>query len=195
VGHDTRHDPGTRTSSPRRVRDSFPTPCKHTSWRPAREAGPDRSLNAGLLSCTAVSSPSSPTLPHASFTCGTQAPPTTSSGLRPRFNMAVYSSTQAGLDTNGLLGRGAKPPWMNSTAQPRGSSHDIALLQCVLTDSDTRRDVPATKHCDSYFLSHCTPPLESIKGRKGQLLEGLDIPQTEHSFQGNWVRHPLSTSL
>jgi hypothetical protein len=44
-------------------------------------ADPDKSLNAGLTGCAAVPSPSSPTLPHTSSTRGTQAPPTTSSGL------------------------------------------------------------------------------------------------------------------
>jgi hypothetical protein len=44
-------------------------------------AGPDKSLNAGLPGCTVIPSTSSPTLPHTSFTCGTQAPPTTSSSL------------------------------------------------------------------------------------------------------------------
>jgi hypothetical protein len=51
-------------------------------------AGPNRSLNAGLLSCTAIPSPSSPTLSYASFARGTQAPPTTSSDLRLGLNVA-----------------------------------------------------------------------------------------------------------
>jgi hypothetical protein len=87
VGHDTRRDPETRTHPPRRVGDRFPTPCKRTSWRPARAAGPDRSLNAGLHSCTTVTSLSSPTLLHASSARGTQAPPTTNSGLRLGLNV------------------------------------------------------------------------------------------------------------
>jgi hypothetical protein len=39
-------------------------------------AHPDRSLNAGLTGCVAITSPSSPTLLHASSTQGTQAPST-----------------------------------------------------------------------------------------------------------------------
>jgi hypothetical protein len=50
----------------------FPITCKHTSWRPTPAAGPDRSLNAALLSYAAVKSPSSPTLQHAN---SAQAPP------------------------------------------------------------------------------------------------------------------------
>jgi hypothetical protein len=88
VGHDTRHELGARTPPPRRVGDRFPAPCKRTSWRPMQAAGPDKSLNAGLLSCTTIPSPSPPTLPHASRARGTQAPPTTSSGLRLGLNVA-----------------------------------------------------------------------------------------------------------
>jgi hypothetical protein len=59
-------------------------------------AGPDKSLNAGLTGCAAIPSPSSPTLPHASSARGTQAPPTTSSGLDLGSSVAGYSSTRAG---------------------------------------------------------------------------------------------------
>jgi hypothetical protein len=48
--------------------NQFPTPCKHTSRRPTRAAGPDRSLNAGLLSCTAIHR-------HHLQLCRTQASP------------------------------------------------------------------------------------------------------------------------
>jgi hypothetical protein len=81
VGHDTRHEPGARMPLLWRMGERFPAPCKYTSWRPMQAAGPEKSLNAGLPGCTAVPSTSSPTLPHASFALGTQAPPTTDSGL------------------------------------------------------------------------------------------------------------------
>jgi hypothetical protein len=126
VGHGTQRVPGMRTRPPRRVGDRFSSPCNHTSWRSTQAVGPDRSLNAGLLSCTAIPSPSPPTLSHASFARGTRAPPTTSSGLRLGLNVAGYSSTRGGLDTNELLERGAKRPGVNSPARPRGSSHDQA---------------------------------------------------------------------
>jgi hypothetical protein len=43
-----------------------------------------------------------------------------------------------------------------------------ARLQRVLTDNDVPRDVPATKHCTSFPLPSCAPPLVTIKGRGGQ---------------------------
>jgi hypothetical protein len=88
VGHDTRHDLEMQTPPTRRVGDRFPAPCNHTRWRPTQAVGPDMSLNAGLLSCVAIPLSSSPTLPHASFSRGTQAPPTTSSSLQLGLNVA-----------------------------------------------------------------------------------------------------------
>jgi hypothetical protein len=42
---------------------------------------PDKSLHAGLTGCVAITSLSSPTLPHASTAVGTQAPSTTRTSL------------------------------------------------------------------------------------------------------------------
>jgi hypothetical protein len=42
---------------------------------------PDKSLNAGLTGCAAITSPSSPTLQHASSARGTQAPSMTCTSL------------------------------------------------------------------------------------------------------------------
>jgi hypothetical protein len=44
-------------------------------------ARPDKRLNAGLTRCAAITSPSYPTLPHASSDRGTQAPSTTRNSL------------------------------------------------------------------------------------------------------------------
>jgi hypothetical protein len=44
-------------------------------------ACPGKSLNAGLTGCTAITSPSSPALPHASTARGTQAPSTMRTSL------------------------------------------------------------------------------------------------------------------
>jgi hypothetical protein len=44
-------------------------------------AHPDKSLNAGPTGCAAITSPSSPTLPHASSARGTQVPSTTRTSL------------------------------------------------------------------------------------------------------------------
>jgi hypothetical protein len=89
---------------------------------PARAAGPDRGLNTALLGYAAVKLPSSPTLQHASSARGTQAPPTTSSGLRLGLNVAGSSSALA----SKLLGRSARRPGVNSPTRPRGGVNDNA---------------------------------------------------------------------
>jgi hypothetical protein len=76
-----------QTPTPRRVGDWFPAPCNCTSWQPTQVASPNKTHNAGLLSCAAIPSPSPPTLSHASFARDTQASPTTSSSLRLGLNM------------------------------------------------------------------------------------------------------------
>jgi hypothetical protein len=81
VGHDTRRELRARGPPPTRVGERFPAPCKYNSWRPCKKLTPTRALIAGLTGCAAIPSPSSPTLQHASSARGTQAPPTTSSGL------------------------------------------------------------------------------------------------------------------
>jgi hypothetical protein len=160
MGHDRRHDPEIRTSSPRRVGDRFPMPCKHTSWRLMRAAGLDRSPNAGLLSCTTIPSPSSPTLLHASSARGTQAPPTTGSGLRLGLNVAVQSSTRADLDTNELLRRGAKRLSMNSPARPRGGFHDKATQLHFNASRRTMTREETSQQADT--VAHIlSPPLPS----------------------------------
>jgi hypothetical protein len=53
-----------------------------------------------------------------------------------------------------------------------------------MTDSDARQDVPTIKHCTSFFLSPCAPPLVYIKGREEQLSQGLDLLQIEHHSKG-----------
>jgi hypothetical protein len=173
---------------PRRVGDRFPTPCKRTSWRPMQAAGPDKSLNVGLPGCTAMPLPSSPILPHASFARGTQAPHTMSSGLRLGLNgggLIKYSGGLRHQQTTRKRRQASRSdqPCPATWRLPRPS--DTALLQCVLTDSDARRDVPVTKHCNSYFLSPCAPPLASIKGRGGQPLQGLDLLQIERKTNGS----------
>jgi hypothetical protein len=108
----------------------IPHACKRTSWRPVLAAGPDKSINAGLPRCTAIPSPSSPTLPPTSFARGTQVLPTTSSSLRLGLNVLGYSSARTDVDNNELLRGGAKRPGVNSLTWRNGCSHEqVAQLR------------------------------------------------------------------
>jgi hypothetical protein len=75
---------------------------------------------------------------------------------------------------------------MNSPTRPRGGTYDNATpLQYVLTDSDARKDIPATEHCNSYLFPPFAPPLAPIKGREGQPSQGLAEEPNTHS-KGLW---------
>jgi hypothetical protein len=99
-------------------------PCKHTSWRPARAAGPDRSLYAALLSRTAIKSPSHPILQHASSTQGTQVPPTTSSGIQLGLNVAGSSCGWMSQVAPKLPKGSARRPEVNRHTRPRGDLYE-----------------------------------------------------------------------
>jgi hypothetical protein len=77
-------------------------------------ARPDKSLNAGLTSCAVVTSPSSPTLPHANSARGTQAPSTTRTSLDSGSGVASQASARADQDKPKLLREVAKRPEVNS---------------------------------------------------------------------------------
>jgi hypothetical protein len=118
-------------------------------------------LNAGMTGSAAVTSPSSPTLPHAR--------------LCPRHSSTLYDAHKhrARLG-HGKLGKHsgrlrqaqttrekAKRPGVNSPTRPRGGSPDKASrlgFKRALTDSDVRQDVPTTKYCNSFLLP-LVPPL------------------------------------
>jgi hypothetical protein len=86
---------------------------------------PGKSLNAGLTSRGAITSPSSPALPHAR--------------LNPRHSSTLYDAHEPSLRLGrgrlgkhsgrlrqALLGEKAKCPGRNSPTQPRGSFPDKA---------------------------------------------------------------------
>jgi hypothetical protein len=75
---------------------------------------PDKSLNVGLTICVAITSPSSPTLPHANSARGTQAPSTTRTSLDSGSGVASQASAWADQDKPKLLREVAKRPEVNS---------------------------------------------------------------------------------
>jgi hypothetical protein len=116
---------------------------------------PGKSLNAGLTSCAAITSPSSLTLPHVR--------------LNPRHSSTLYDAHEPRL----RLGRGKLGKHLgklrqaqttrgegqvsrreqSSPAARRLPRQGIATrLRYAPTDSDVRRDVPAAKHCYSFVF-------------------------------------------
>jgi hypothetical protein len=125
-------------------------------------ACPDKSLNAGLTGCAAITSPSSPTLPYAR--------------LSQRHSSTLYDAHKPRLRLGrGKLGRysgrlrqaqttrgGGQASWseQSSPATRRLPRQGIVTwLQCTPTDSDIRRDMPAAKHCSFSLLPLVPLPL------------------------------------
>jgi hypothetical protein len=159
---------------------------------------PGKSLNAGLTSRAAITSPSSPTLPHAR--------------LNPRHSNTLYDAHEPRLRLGrGNLGKHSGRLRQAQTTRGEGQTSRrkqsnpatrrfprqgiTTRLQCTPMDGDVRRDVPAAKHCNSFFTSPCAPPLVTIKGRGGQQSHGLDLHRTEHHHLGPGNELPLPTSL
>jgi hypothetical protein len=121
-----------------------------------------KSLNAGLTSRAAITSPSSPALPHAR--------------LNPRHSSTLYDThgPRLGLE-RGKLGehscrlRQAQTTRGEGQASRREQSNPATRrlprqgittrLQCTPTDSDVQRDVSAAKHCNSFLFPLVPLPL------------------------------------
>jgi hypothetical protein len=123
---------------------------------------PGKSLNAGLTSRAAITSPSPSTLPHAR--------------LNPRHSSTLYDAHEPRL----RLGRGkldkhsgrlrqAQTTWGEGRSSRREQSNPATRrlprqgiatqLQCTPTDCDVRRDVPTAEHCNSFLLPLVPLPL------------------------------------
>jgi hypothetical protein len=116
---------------------------------------PGKSLNTGLTSRATITSPSCPTLPHAR--------------LNPRHSSTLYDAHEPRLRLGrGKLGKHSGRLRQVQTTRREGQAsrreqsnpatwrlprQGIATrLQYTPMDSDVRRDVPATKHCNSFVF-------------------------------------------
>jgi hypothetical protein len=125
-------------------------------------ARPGKSLNAGLTSRATITSPSSPTLPHAR--------------LNPRHSSTLYDTQEPRLRLGrGKLGKHSGRLRQAQTTRGEGKASRreqsspvtrrlpqqgiVTWLRYALADSDIRWDVPAVKHCKSFVFPLVTLPL------------------------------------
>jgi hypothetical protein len=116
---------------------------------------PGKSLNARMTSRATITSPSSPTLPHAR--------------LNPRHSSTLYDVHEPRLRLGrGKLGKQSGTLRQAQTTRGEGQvsrreqfnpatrrfpQQGIATrLQCTPTDGNVRRDIAATEHCNSFLL-------------------------------------------
>jgi hypothetical protein len=123
---------------------------------------PGKSLNAGLTSRAAITSPSSPTLPHAILN------PRHSSTLHdahePRLRLGrgklgKHSGRLRQAQTTRGEGQASRREQSNPATRRLPRQGIATRLQYTPTDSDVRRDVPAAKHCNSFVFPLVPLPL------------------------------------
>jgi hypothetical protein len=159
-------------------------------------AHPDKSLNAGLTSCAASHH-------HHLSLCYTQAQLRHSSTLydthEPRLRLkhgglVRYSSRLRQAQTTRRRSQASRDEQSRPATRRLPRQSITAQLQCDLTDSNVRRDVPATKHHTSFSFPLCPSPCDYKRERRATVTRvRLSIAQTP--LQGTWARHPLPTSL
>jgi hypothetical protein len=163
-----------------------------------QSACPGRSFNAGLTGCTAVTLPSSLTLPHAR--------------LSLRHSSTLYDAHKPRLRLGrGKLGKhssrlrqaqnysGRRPSVPEKTVQPgHAAVSPTRHRDSASMHPDGQGRTTGRASCQALQListSPCAPPLVTIKGRGGQQLQRLDLHRIEHHLPGPGNEPPLPTSL
>jgi hypothetical protein len=121
-----------------------------------------KSLNAGLTSRTTITSPSSPSLPHARLN---QRHSSTlydahESRLRlGRDKLGKHSGRLRQAQTTRGEGQASRREQSNLAMRRLPRQGIATRLQCTPTDSDVRRDVPTAKHYNSFLFPLVPLPL------------------------------------
>jgi hypothetical protein len=147
-----------------------------------QETCPGKSLNAGLTSCATITSPSSPTLPHAR--------------LNSRHSSTLYDAHEPRLRLGrGKLGKHSDKP--RQTQSTRGEGQASQREQSHPATWRLPRQGTATRlqRTPTPLYFPFAPPLETIKGRGEQQSRGLDFRTIKHHHPGLGSDLPLPTSL
>jgi hypothetical protein len=152
-------------------------------------ARPDKSLNVVLTGYADITSPSSPTLLHASSAQGTQAPLYDAHKPRLRLGCGRLGKCSDRLRQVRTTRRRSQAPRNEHSSPatrrlPRQSATSPRLsfnAPRQTTTYDGTCQLPSTV---SFLLPHYAPLLVTIKVRGGQQLQGLDLRKTEHHLKG-----------
>jgi hypothetical protein len=125
-------------------------------------ARPGKSLNAGLTSRATITSPSSPTLPHAILSPRHSS--TFHDAHEPRFRigrgkLGKHSGRLREAQTTRGEGQASQREQFNPATRRLPRQGITTRLRYAQTDSDVRRDVPAAKHCNSFVFPLVPLPL------------------------------------
>jgi hypothetical protein len=136
-------------------------------------ARPRKSLNAGLTSRAAITSPSTSTLPRAK--------------LSPRHSSTLYDAHEPRLRLGrGKLGKYSGRLRQDQTTRGEGQASRseqfgpatrrlprqgiTTKLQCSLTDDNVRRDMPAVRHYISFSFPLCPSPCDYKRERRATVI-------------------------
>jgi hypothetical protein len=159
----------TRATPPMREEGRIYTSRKIQQLAAMQEARLAKSLNAGLTGCATITSPSSPSLPHAR--------------LNPRHSSTFYNTHEPRLRLGrGKLGKHSSRPRQAQATRREGQASRkeqsnpatrrfprqgiVTRLQCTPTDDVIRQDVPAAKHCNSFLPPLCPSPCDYKRERR-----------------------------
>jgi hypothetical protein len=123
---------------------------------------PGKSFNAGLTSRATITSPSSPSLPHARLNPGHSS--TLYDAHEPRLRLGQgklgkHSGRLRQAQTTLGEGQVSRREQSNPATRRVPGQGITTRLQCTPTDGCVRRDVPAAKHCNSFLLPLVPLPL------------------------------------
>jgi hypothetical protein len=132
-------------------------------------ACPGKNLNAGLTGCAAITSPSSPSLPHAKLSPRHLS--TLYDAHKPRLmlrrgKLSKYSGRPRQAQTTRGGGQASRSEQFNPATRRLPRQGTTTWLQCAPTDGDVRQDMPAAKQCISFLFPLVPSPCDYKKERR-----------------------------
>jgi hypothetical protein len=168
----------------------------HVMWKQQLAAMqvtcPGKSLNVGLTSRVAITSPSSPTLPHARLNLRHSS--TLYDAHEPRLRLGLGKlGKQSGrlrqAQTIRGEGQASRREQYNPATRQLPRQGIATWLQYTPTDSDVRQDVSAAKHCNSFVFPLCPSPSDCKRERRATVTR-VRPSHDQTPPPGTWERTP-----
>jgi hypothetical protein len=137
-----------RARPPAHAGKRISTSYRDNNWRPCRRPTPAGALNANLTSRAAITSPSTSALPHAKLSSRHSSTLYYARGPRLRLTRGKtngYSGRLRQTQTTQGEGQASRKEQFNPATWRLPRQGIATLRRYAQTDSDVRRDVPATK--------------------------------------------------
>jgi hypothetical protein len=153
---------------------------------------PGKSLNAGLTSSATITSPSSPTLPHARLNPRHSSTLYDVRGPRLRLGrgkLGNHSGRLRQAQTTQGEGQTSRREQFNSATRRLPRQGITTQLRYAPMDSDVRRNVPAAKHRNSFVFPLVPLPLDYKRERRATVTR-VRPSYDQRTPPGTWERTP-----